>query len=516
MFPQGSYTRPYQTFPMELTPYAALINNIPATTIYSSSTGDFQSFIHDGTMRAMYFLIQWLNKASPKSIMFTHNIKGYTNADIEFMKDEENHTRFNQQLNALEKMGSSGQVVWNQAIFRINFTHINKNAQAFFKLADDLKSDLKTVSLGLQQNKNHKIRVYATDEKTYTIITSEFSWELVRQIVALYPKLFQDMAIPGELIPIFRALGNHNYEEWIQLWLKWAESTNLLLDLKRKDIQDIWSRIADRRTSLYKRNIEQNRNNIRSYEQEIAGYYQKIYKDEALLYAATTRNNESMEEVTNMLITNKYISNVRRMDNNMLLTIDCPLVHYDVEILKSYFKKIENITANETMQALLKEAFLEDKFTIWTSTIVQLDLVNVNVDRYQESRSSMKHLLNPHLMNYNCWGTNKSYIISAIKDNDLIVAITQIIAACQNLNFADMTVFRNFFTELKDNDPSKLCIQDNTTSKFYSFYTFQKLLEERKKANESNQSEPSPTGTNNGEVQSTPAVDEIHELEDLF
>ena len=83
----------------------------------------------------------------------------------------------------------------------------------------------------------------------------------------------------------------------------------------------------------------------------------------------------------------------------------------------------------------------------------------------------------PHLSYYNCYGGNKTHMTLAIKNNDIIGFIAQLIASCQNLNFGDTTVMNRFFKDLLSYGVNSKCIINNETNESISFKEYRALKE---------------------------------------
>lgn len=435
-----------------------------------------QSQIDMGILPVLYYLKENI------TLFFEHTAKQYSQATLD------RHIQDNTQLDIDFFRSTSWANCPQPNQPGIQFIHIKKGMDTF-KILDAHRTDQKHISLGLQEDRNHKIRVYNDiHPNTYTIVTSRYNWLLVRKIIALLPMLFPDIhQLPEELKPLMRAFAGNDYELWLDYFSNWL----LSLNLKQKEIQAHLNYVVN----LYKhKNIKQYTQNIASYQQTIRNYertieeaYQQLQQQMLTLTALQNMQDNEATDLTDYILKHKYITNIKLATNGIYICIYSPIVYYDEDAFMHLYNNQNSIIQKYPQIAkLLKAIFKDNQFDIYFETGVYIDFYENKVIEHMQPLQN-RAPKQPHLHEFRCWGNNKSYITKALNNKNYINCIEQIVAATQNFNWVDSPVVEYFINNLNGHKYDKYYMfKDRTTNKFMTFQETLNILEKENDANETN------------------------------
>lgn len=484
MFLTKTYT--YEDIPIpniwiEYKGYSIIQNLLSKIKSYSHYTDTSHWLRHPQIDMGILPILYYLKENT--TLFFEHTAKQYSQATLD--RHIQDNTQLDIDLFHFTSWGEFPQT--NQP--GIQFIHIKKGRD-IFKILDTHHTDQKHISLGLQEDRNHKIRVYNNlHPNTYTIVTSRYNWLLVRKIIALLPILFPDIhQLPEELKTLMRTFAGNNYELWLDYFNNWLISLNL----KQKEIQTHLNYIVN----LYKhRNIKQYTQNIASYQQTIRNYertieeaYQQLQQQMLALNALQNMKDNEATDLTDYILKHKYITNIEPATNGLYMCICSPIIYYDEDAFLHLYNNHNSAIHNYPQIAkLLGAIFKDNRFDIYFETGVHIDFYENKVIEHIHPLQN-KAPKQPHLHEFKCWGNNKSYITKALNNKNYINCIEQIVAATQNFNWVDSPVVNHLINDLNGHKYDKYYMfKDLTTNKFMTFQETLNILKKENDANETNQ-----------------------------
>lgn len=324
------------------------------------------------------------------------------------------------------------------------------NGYTKIKQLDEEYEDNKTASLMLQQTPKHVVRFYKTSEKELHIFTSKYDWDIARKIVALIPKLFEELNYP-ELLPALANLGMGKLAEAdslvSDLYLK-AQILDLALTKKLATLKQA---LTESSLSKVNNQLENAYKTIENYEKNIASTYKTIVELNKEILAIKTAGTEYVDEYIDYLLHHKLITVVNISDEAITLLATTPLRYFDPDVMRKFLEKDLYTFKNDNfIKWLMKKLFIDAEIQLYTQTCFMLYITSYRVysDSYYEISNYLPH---PHLVRYNCWGGNGSQISKALSERDLIGATEQAIAATYNLNLLDNTVLEHFVNSIMNN-----------------------------------------------------------------
>lgn len=154
--------------------------------------------------------------------------------------------------------------------------------------------------------------------------------------------------------------------------------------------------------------------------------------------------------------------------------VNCELFNYNEIAAKKYNH------SNEDLNKLIKDVFVDNKYSILLRTELTINLTsynlnagsdtraNYNLDSLERSKRNDKTLYNPHIIYYNCFGTNGPELTKLYKAAKHEEWCQALIACCGNLNFNDAVVTSKFIGEdllklIKTKDNNIKALKNNKT-----------------------------------------------------
>lgn len=202
----------------------------------------------------------------------------------------------------------------------------------------------------------------------------------------------------------------------------------------------------------YTRKIEEKKNQLKTqkndyeyYENTILSIINKIKElqiELQTLEELSKTKQEDNSDLVRYILKHPYINNVVVASNqDILLTIDAPIVYYDEYLIERIIRQY-----NPEHKAILK-AFLDRKYELMVSTVLQFNTNTFKIT--PQTHSPQKTFFgHPHLDRFGCKGNHEDTITEAAMNNNYFGAIEQIIQAVMNLNFADGVVVSQMLCDL--------------------------------------------------------------------
>lgn len=251
-------------------------------------------------------------------------------------------------------------------------------------------------------------------------------------------------------------------------------------------------RIAKARKTLieavqsgHKQTILTKEKTIVDYKQRIESMFTKIndhYRQmdkaaaelQGLLGAQLSEENTEklVNETLDFIEQNEYLSLLNASEGTIVIQIKAPLIFFEEDLAK---KLTKSTAYNIEGKAIIKTLFVEKKATVWSQTVVSIDLVHQSFHsdgNYIDNSIMYRH---PHLMRFNCWGNNERQILEALRAGDMVLTFNMIIGATMNLNLGDSTVLGTFLNTIS-NDKTVKSFKLNNTGDFMSYTELKNAL----------------------------------------
>lgn len=304
------------------------------------------------------------------------------------------------------------------------------------------------------------------------VLTNEFLLNLGAVIPKLYNKpIYEDIA--NALLTKDKKIFNKAVDKTLEKLTAWEKHkaiveniTAYVSDMYKSEESDLIS------------NISNTRRYINDFLADLNTYYKKLNEDMLKLTALKlSSNNETSNEFVEYLTKYKsdVITNASRYQSRLLLTLKLSLSYFNTDLFKPYITSTRpNIyrSASESIKKLLKDLFIDNKYTLIIEQGIYIDLVNAKVSNdtsHSNANSNLIGFPNPHMYYYNCWGNNEPLIIKALRGKNYIEAFEQICAAVSGINFTDTAVMNRFVDMLAHPNLSVIpALRNNETKELIS------------------------------------------------
>lgn len=239
----------------------------------------------------------------------------------------------------------------------------------------------------------------------------------------------------------------------------------------------------DRGMARMQRDIQRTEQKINDLYSTLSSYHRELTRQKEAYYAKTILNSAPSDSENDPLITffkslKDALKTIRVNPNGTVLDViyRTPLLYFDSTQLKHYFESTRENCVNSAPdweQQLIKDIFLENKYTLYITSGAELYLADIGVSycnpgNYLEVRD-FDGVSNPHHEFYDCWGDNATPIRKALEADDIVTALAQTFAAMASLNFSDTAVIDKFVHRTLPNVSSSVkCLQNNETKELLS------------------------------------------------
>ena len=360
----------------------------------------------------------------------------------------------------------------------------------YINSTDDIKkaTRLKNIELALIYEKRHIVNVYKI-EKSILIVTNRYSWNFLRKTISLLP-IMHDITIEEEDVKeIFKNYGALDYEGWVNAFNNWFAKHDLKTERIKNELYTLFKNKSDKQLNKLEKELNSTLRIVEDYEASIKKYYKQVEEYKTLIrnFKLSPSDEENIKDVLNYLMNNKKlnISDVKVSDNVIKFEVIESAKYYDNQFLIKYLEK-DTVINSAFAKRLLKEIYIDGIYDLLFYTKFYINIIEGTVSYCTPSNESFKAFPHPHIMNYNCWGDNRTYITKAIVQNDYMGALEQCLAACYNLNFSDSIVIERFGRDINNlNTFGKIkCIKDANGNMFTPLEMYKKYKEEVKENKE--------------------------------
>ena len=240
------------------------------------------------------------------------------------------------------------------------------------------------------------------------------------------------------------------------------------------------------REDEFRRRIEEVQQSIDNCYANIQNYMGTLrdIKGEYLLYKLEDQSSKVEELKTFLRSCGNKISYISCSNNALYMIYNTEMLFFDENLIKPYFNSHRENTitrANSAIQQLMKDIFIDKKYTLQITTGAKFDLYNNRVCWYDPTNiyntRQLQGIPNPHHRYYDCWGDNEPYIRRALADKDYITAIGTTFAAMSGINLADTAVIDKFVHSELDTFQEVACLKNNETNEIISIQEYKRRYE---------------------------------------
>lgn len=415
----------------------------------------------------------------------------------------------------------------------IKFFNVIKGSNLITKLKENFKEQytfdsrdgnivhsitrLKDLEMNLIENRYDNVFAFLyTQEDNYTgnirnvicVVINKYSWFKYRKTLSLVPEIMPDI-IPNndnqyqkDVLELLKAFGEKGPDN-----TKWKEKLKDILGnperIKEKiqnQIQQLIANTKVNKINVVKKQIETIIKDIDNAYRKLQEFYEtKRKKEGELLVIDKDPETEQMikdclDYIEKCNLIEKY--EIKPEDNRIRFIVNAPIKYFDPEYAKKVYSNLSNImgglnipqnkTNKTAFTELFKDLFIEDKYTLYCSSILDIYLypdssptpLSYDVRSFRYSNDDRyKYLGQPHLANYSCLGDNRIEMNKACELGDMLGILTVFTTSAQNFNLTDSAVLRSFIEDITYHNSDKVTIKDNSTEEFISFDDLKQNIE---------------------------------------
>lgn len=348
---------------------------------------------------------------------------------------------------------------------------------------DYTELDVRTM---LTSTPNHRIHVYKYTQENYVIYV-----------------VLNNLDTPGVIYKLSAAImytENHFGDattQWAEAWMSGNPDTIYTQAIayykeyndKKQErefteaLNAMVTNLSETKKKFFEKRIDELQCNIESYYNEIT----RLVKDmnqvkAAYLLQITTNEDQKIKDLQEYIRKCKDKIAYIKADSNLLyLVYRTPLMFFEEDLLKPYFQSTRSnvvTCAAAWKQQLLKDLFMNKKYTLQIESSIMLDLTNKSF-RYVPinnlvTTDSMQGIPNPHHLYYNCWGDNQPIIHRALQEGDYLQAILTAFAAMAGLNLSDTAVLEKFVRDEFVSYNNIPCLTNNETGEVITIANYER------------------------------------------
>lgn len=369
----------------------------------------------------------------------------------------------------------------------INILEVKRGKTFIPRIVDEIIAEevdrVTALEVLLTMATNTVVRVfYKKDEHDkLTVISTDNTSTTIRRVMATIPIVFRDfVTLSTEAKEVFRLFGGEDYDKYAQAFDNYMNAKNVLKNLKRDACKEAVKRLIKNNTREMEADIQNTKNSIRNYENELIKLYNRLEEEQTRLLAAligAEDKEEQIDELTDYLIGNKKILKiVLKTNETVAVTIMTDLLYYDKELIERLIERRAFYDCHEDTYKVLKEVFVTQRFTLELKHYVEWSISDSRL--FGDQGQDGTYAYNPHLQHYNCWGNNKLEFIKCCKNKQIITAMELMVASVASMNFNDSTVRDTLISLLTGRWKDIMCLRENSTGEKYSPRQVRALLKD--------------------------------------
>lgn len=252
-------------------------------------------------------------------------------------------------------------------------------------------------------------------------------------------------------------------------------------------------------------NIQQDINNynrqLQNLEAEYTGTLKRL-KDKHTTLAGVLTNNDTEKYKETIIRILKYptVKHIATRDNAILVTVESPVTNYiqtDLNRILTDRNTCDHYRIDNKMKTVLINTFIDKKYTLICCNTLKINTAQLEYNASTPNPSAIvgnNIYPNPHLRKHNCFGNNAPALRKAVLECDFLTIVHIFLAAVNNINFVDSTVFSGFIRDLNSNYADRKIFKNNKTNEMLTYNEVYNEIMAEKDAN-------SNTNNKEGETQ---------------
>lgn len=360
----------------------------------------------------------------------------------------------------------------------------------------------------LTTNQSHYVRAVTLNEKVVWIGTNKIDKEFLLKLSAMLPVIFP--AFNKEPYRSFSLnIATDNLTKYVTLFRE-----TYVAPIMEKIKNQIWIKLQKDLLNVRSLQIKQADDICRMYEQDerdkissLKILYQRQREAELKLFALKHQEAEDFSSLINILKAETEAGNIQDFTvkgSEIIINAVVPLTYWDQSIAENLLNTSRRNALTYNFKEVWRSILIDQTATLRLWTAFRLDLVNARILVDFDTPQPPNTIPNEHLLNFECWGSNESRIMQALRGGYYDAALLQALSAVQSLNLTDSTVMESLVEKITEEctNYSKPCIQDKETGEIFTWISYEiYLMKKEQEANESIKDdspgqEPDPNGVN--------------------
>lgn len=307
-------------------------------------------------------------------------------------------------------------------------------------------------------------------------------WHAIQGFMSMYlPWYFEEKPLTEDERNLLRAITLKTATSYEKLIADYAEQYDFRTKRISKLLDGFETLSQNQRLSGLLNNISNVERNI---DNNVNQYLSLISQREELIIQKLGLEQQIFEkkdstEIVDYFIHNKHLNPTYVSGSSLDLIINTYLELFDVDMFESYNRNINSfyyrgydVTASAFVNAKAREKLLSVIFC--DSPILKIKMCayyRINLSGSVSSSSGYNFpseysdmMPNPHLQNYNCLGSYRVWIESALRNGDTIFAIEQCVASAKSVNVGEEASFKPFLRDLFSSSCKKVIELPDGTS----------------------------------------------------
>ena len=314
------------------------------------------------------------------------------------------------------------------------------------------------VRANLQTQGRHTVNVFTTGANPNIIIFISVPLNLgsVIKLISLLPALFpyyygaEAMADtnlpypiedPNFIIDLYRTVNALNDSEFDRRLKQWVQEYSRTFNAQQRN-RALKAFAETAKVSI----LNHAQTNVRRASDEVKRLETALENAHVTLRNARkellfmTDATATLEEYNKFLEKQTDLFYINFRQNTLSLGFCVPCTNYDRSIVERLLNASNsNYITQYNLEKLYKALFLEDRYTLYISSVIEMNFINNTVANNNYEVGSIG-IPNPHFTEYRCWGSYGPIIRQAMQKSDFISATLAVKAAIANLNLTDVVV----------------------------------------------------------------------------
>lgn len=346
-------------------------------------------------------------------------------------------------------------------------TILDKKEHGFKRMGSVIENDIGNIKIYYKESDKHIVALKTNDRG--------LSMEQLLKLKLLFWSLIAPDDIRTEFYKLLVSKNQKDVNDFIEKHLSFEKL------IREKELAIL--SILDKNHNLRYTELEERVQNAKDIVDNKLSLYNKAVahllelEEELELFNNTKAPDTS--KTKDFIINNPYIVGIGTYYEGIKLQIEAPIIYFDKLKAKLVMKKQKE----KSYEAKAIEVMLNPRYELWVTTAIVFYTNNFNVEscgKFKQTPNSREFINHPHITNYSCFGTHVIGIREWMKTRNYEGALTQILAAVMNLNFADGTVINRFLDLFRATYHAHRTFKDKKTGEFL---TLEEIIRNEKTEN---------------------------------